>query len=141
MTELKKILIENNYSIYTSNGYYSFDNGIKPILSKMKEDPYFFKDLIVVDKVIGKASAMLVFLSKVKKIHALLLSEDGKKVLEDHQIEYSYDKLVEHILNNNMDGICPMEDCVKDIDNLQDAFIALKEKVAILMQNKTLDKQ
>ena len=46
--------------IYTSKLH-----GIGPIINPMKEDIYYFEDAIVVDKVIGKATAMLLILSKV----------------------------------------------------------------------------
>ena len=134
MRDLKKKLIENDYSILTSNGYHSFDKGIKPVLSKMREDKFFFKDLYVVDKVIGKASAMLLTLSGVKEVYALLISKAGKEVLEKYQVTYYYDNLVDNILNDAKDGLCPMETTVEDIDDLEEAFIALKEKVASLMK-------
>ena len=51
--------MEKQYSILASNGYYSFEGGIKPIISKMIEDEHYFKGLSVVDKGVGKASASL----------------------------------------------------------------------------------
>lgn len=134
--ELKDILISNDYSIYASNGYYSKDNGIKPVLFRLNENKSFFKGLEVVDKIIGKASAMLLVLSGVKKVHALVLSATGKDIFEKYNIEYSYDELVPYIINRSGDGMCPMEITVKDIDNLQEAFVALNNKVKELSNDK-----
>ena len=128
---LKDELLTNNYSIIASNGYYSFDAGILPVLSKVNEDKDFFKDLSVADRVIGKASASLLAYSGVKQVYALVLSKAGQEVLEKYHIEYQYDELVDYIVNRKGDGMCPMEMTVKDIDNLEQAFIALKNKVAL----------
>ena len=123
--ELKDILISNDYSIYASNGYYSKDNGIKPVLFRLNENKSFFKGLEVVDKIIGKASAMLFALSKVKSVECIVLSKEGQQVLEKYGIAYTYEVLTEKIINRKGDDICPMEKAVKDIDDLNEALIAL----------------
>jgi len=127
----KEILIEKNCSIVASNGYFSYDSGIKPVISKIIEDRYFFKDLIIADKVIGKASAMLFAYSKAKKVFAFTLSKSGKQILDKYGIEYEYDKLVDYIINNKGDDMCPMEKTVKDIDDLNEAYEALYRKIAL----------
>lgn len=127
--DLKKTLLENNYSIIASNGYYSKDSGIKPVIFKINEKKDYFKGLEVADKIIGKASAMLLVLSGVKKIEAIVLSKAGKAILDKYQIEYTYEELVEYIINRKGDGMCPMEICVKDIEDLEEAYIALNNKV------------
>ena len=127
---LKETLLEKQYSILASNGYYSFEGGIKPIISKMIEDEHYFKGLSVVDKVVGKASASLLILSGVKDIYALVLSKAAKDMLEKYCIPYRFDTLVDFIENRNKDGMCPMEMTVKDIDDPVEAFVALKNKIA-----------
>ena len=127
--DLKQKLIEGDYSICASNGYTSYDKGIKPVIIPMNEDLYFFKDLIVADKLIGKASAMLLTLSGVKEVHTFTLSKAGKEIFDKYGITYSYDKLVEYIINREGTGMCPMEMTVKDIDDLKEAFAALNRKL------------
>ena len=85
---IKDELIKNNYSILTSNGYFSYENGIKPVINRLNEDINFFKGLVVVDKVVGKASAMLLCLSKVKEVYALVLSKSGEEILNSYQLLY-----------------------------------------------------
>lgn len=128
---LKDILLEKNYSIVASNGYVSFDSGIKPLIDKLNEDLYYFKDLEVADKIVGKAAAMLFSLSGVKKVYANVLSLAGKKILEENNIEYEYGELVDYIINRKGDGMCPMEMTVKEIDDPKEAFTALKNKIAL----------
>ncbi len=131
-------LKQNNYSLVASNGYYSCDSGIKPIINKMNEDIHYFKDLEIADKIVGKASSMLLILSGIKKINALVLSKQAKNILDKYNIEYTYEQLVEYIINRKKDGMCPMEETVKDIDDLNEAFIALNKKIIALTNSKQL---
>lgn len=129
-------LKEKKYTILASNDYYSFDNGIEPVISKLNENINFFKDLAVADKIIGKASAMLLVLSGVKQVYCLVLSKAGKDVLDKYNIEYYYETLTDYIVNRLGNGICPMEETVKDIDDLQKAYTALRKKVEELKNEK-----
>lgn len=117
------LIAKKNHEYYTSNL-----RGIGPILNPMKEDREFFKDAIVIDKVIGKATAMLLVLSQVKYIHAIVMSQKAKIVLETYHIDYTYDEIVEYIENRDQTGMCPMEQTVLGIDNLNEAYNALIEK-------------
>lgn len=119
----------NNYALIASNGYFSTDKGIKPILLKLNENIHYFKDLVVADKIIGKASAMLLVLSGVKEVNALVLSKSGKNILEKYGIAYSCEQLVEYIINRKGDDMCPMEKTVAGIDDLKQAYQALNAKV------------
>ena len=129
---IKKELLDNNYSLVASNGYHSSERGIKPVISKMNEDLYYFRDLIVSDKLIGKASAMLLCLSGVKEVYTVTLSKAGQEIFEKYGIPYHYDELVEYIINRKGDGMCPMEMTVKHLDDLHEAYEALNRKLALL---------
>jgi hypothetical protein len=129
-------LKQNNYSLVASNGYYSCDSGIKPIINKMNEDIRYFKDLEIADKIVGKASSMLLILSGIKKINAIVLSKQAKNILDKYNIEYTYEQLVEYIINRKKDGMCPMEETVKDINDLNEAFIALNKKITTMANSK-----
>lgn len=119
----------NNYALIASNGYYSTDSGIKPIISKLNDDLHYFKDLSVADKIVGKASAMLLALSGAKEVKTIVLSKSGKDILDKYKIAYTYEQLVDYIVNRKGDGMCPMEETVKDIDDLDLAYIKLNERI------------
>ena len=126
----KEILKKNNHSIVASNGYISDENGIKPVIVPMCEDISFFKDLEVADRIIGKASAMLLCLSGARKVYTPVLSRAGREIFDRYGVEVEYETLADYIVNRKGDGMCPMEMTVKDIDDLNEAFIALKKKLA-----------
>ncbi len=127
--ELKQLLLENSYSLVASNGYHSSDRGIRPVLMKLQETKDYFKDLDVADKIVGKASAMLLTLSGVRSVYALTLSKAVQEIFDKYHIAYQYDEMVDYIVNNAGDGMCPMEMTVKDIDDLEEAYAALARKV------------
>lgn len=125
---LQAKLNEGHYTLIADrNGEYytSYSRGIAPILDPMKDNQTFFKGAIVVDKVIGKATAMLLILSGVKFIYAYVLSQKAKEVLEQYEVSYEYQELVDYIVNRDRTGMCPMEETVYDIYDLNEAFEAL----------------
>ena len=128
---LKDILNEKNCSIVASNGYVSFETGIRPVIDRLNEDIYYFKDLSVADKIIGKASAMLLCLSGVKEVYAAVLSKSGQEIFDKYGVAYEYGELTDYIVNRKGDDMCPMEMTVKDIDDLKEAYEALNRKIAL----------
>ncbi len=54
--------------------------------------------LLLRDKIVGRAAALLIARLGFRRVHAGLLSEPGREVLEAHRIRYRYDRLVERIL-------------------------------------------
>ena len=132
LEQLKK----NNYAIIASNGYYSFDTGIKPVINKINERIDYFNNLSVADKIVGKASAMLLCLSGAKEVDCIVLSKTGKDILEKYGVIYKYEQLVDYIINRTHDDMCPMEKTVKDIDDLNKAYEALNNKLKSLTIEK-----
>jgi len=137
----KNKMIESELSCYAylKEGEYSSQySGIRPLLQPLNEDKTFFEDALVIDKVIGKSAAFLLIYGKVKKVHAFVMSEHAKNLLELHNIDYSYDKLVPYIENNIKTDMCPMEKTVLAIEDINDALIALNRKVDELMKKREL---
>ena len=86
----------------------------------------------VADKIVGKAAAMLFVLLNIKVLHAKTLSKAGKKVLEDNGTDFSYDVLTDLIINRTGDGMCPMENAVKDDISPAQALEHINETIAFL---------
>lgn len=135
LTQLKQIQKEHSYSLVASLNdtlYTSYGSGIKPVLSKVAKNKYYFENYTIVDRVVGKAAAMLFIRSKIGYLHANILSLSAKKILDYYQISYSYDTLVDYIKNRNNTGMCPMEETVLNVENLDEAFQLLLEKQKLL---------
>ena len=116
------VVIKDNTIIKTEYG-----SGIGPII-KMYESG-ILKDAFVVDKIIGKASAMILTLGGVKGCYGITVSRAAADWLKAHNTDVSYKECVELIANRTGDGICPMEQTVLDIDNEEAALSAVKRKL------------
>ena len=129
----KKLLNNSNNTCVAVKGnqvYKSNLKGILPIITKLKENPLFFQEADVADLVIGKAAALLLIYGKVGSIYARLISEHAIKVLDKYQIPYEYEKKVPFIMNRNKSGMCPMEETVLSIDNSEQAYNMLLQKIS-----------
>ncbi|MFV0392832.1 MAG: DUF1893 domain-containing protein [Coprobacillaceae bacterium] len=135
----KELLIKEGYTLVGVKEdivYTSTFNGIRPIMDKVKDNALYFKDYEIADKVIGKSAALLLVRSQVKSIDALVLSEHAKTLLDTYKIPYTYDTLVPYIINRNKDGMCPMEESVISITDLEEGFKALQATLKRLQGGK-----
>lgn len=131
LTQLQTMLNEYNYTLVAKIGeriYTSSQRGVAPILNPMKEDINFFKDADIVDKVIGKAAAMLLIKAQIHHLHTHVISQHAIDILDMYHMSYSYDQCVDYIINRQGDGMCPMEETVLSITDLDEAFDALCQK-------------
>lgn len=131
INDLKDILLKdsNTIVIYKSDAsiVVSKDRGVVPLMNLLKEDKTQLEDSIVVDKVIGKAAALLMAYAGVKEVYTPIISSPALKVFKNHNIVIHYDKEVERIVNRKGDGLCPMETLCLDIEKPEDAFLRIME--------------
>ncbi|MFR7592379.1 MAG: DUF1893 domain-containing protein [Longibaculum sp.] len=136
---LQEKLKSEDYTLVAQIGdhlYTSKLRGIGPIINPMKDNQLFFQDAIIVDRVIGKAAAMLLVLSQVQYVYAYVLSQKAKDILDAYHIDYDYEELVDYIINRDHSGMCPMEATVYDMTDLNEALLALTIKQKELMKQQ-----
>jgi hypothetical protein len=104
-------------SIYTSNR-----PGLAPLLEWL-DVGVNLSGYSAADKIVGKASAMLLLLVKVKEVYTPVIGRAGAELLSRHGVSVSADTLVEYITNQQKTGPCPMEMAVEKID---DPILAIK---------------
>lgn len=118
LEEIKEILEEKEASLvvcYKNEEIKAyFQNRIKDIKDILKEDKNAMQGAIIADKVIGKVAASVLTVSGVKAIYAKVMSKYAIPVLEENNIKYEYENLVEYIINQDKTGMCPMENKYKD---------------------------
>lgn len=110
-------------------------NGIKPLNWWLK-DGCRFEGFSAADRVIGRAAAFLYVLLGVKEVYADVLSESAVPVLDRFGISWSYREKVKNIMNRTGDDLCPMEKIALEYEEPEDAYDALKVKIAELMAAK-----
>ena len=121
--------LENHSLLVYKDGNIVFqdEHGIQPLLIQIKKKG--LKNAIAVDKVIGKAAALLMVYGKVKQVHTNIIAKDAIPVFEKYKVEYSYNEVVDYIQNNKKDGLCPMEQKVLKVNSPKKAYkIFTKQK-------------
>jgi len=119
--ELIDLLGEHSLLVY-QKGKISFqdEHGIQPLLIQIEKKG--LKNAIAVDKVIGKAAALLMVYGKVKQVHTNIIAKDAISVFKKYKIKYSYHEVVDYIQNVKKDGLCPMEQKVLNVDSPKKAY-------------------
>lgn len=80
--------------------FYSNRSWLHPLFELevfLQEHEYNPAELIVKDKIVGKAAALLMIYINIGRIEAQLLSEVAKDTLEHFKIPFTYGKLVDRI--------------------------------------------
>ena len=87
------------------------------------------------DLIVGKAAAMLFVKAGIVSVFGTVMSEAALHYLEQHGIPAEYDTLTEKIINRRGTDICPMEKTVAAIDDAEQGYAALKQKIKELKQS------
>lgn len=104
-TQDKKLVIaKDNEIIYSSD-----ENGIKPLFLAYKSLNNNIRGASCADRVVGKAASMIYKNLNIKSLYCDIISEVGKKILEDMGIEVTSVQVVEYIKNRDKTDMCPVE--------------------------------
>ncbi len=96
----------------------SDDEGLRPLFGVINSSGLsLLEDTVVVDKLVGKAAALLISYFMAKEVHCIVLSISAKKVLEHQGIQHYWETLTPMILNRTGTGICPFEKAVMGVDD------------------------
>ncbi len=101
------------------------ERGVSPVMELYESGE--LKGAYVVDKIIGRAAAMLLILGGAEGCYGVVMSKGAKELLKTHGIGAGYETLAEFIQNRSGDGVCPMETAVKNISDPKDGYTALKK--------------
>ncbi len=132
----KNILTENGYTcVLHANGktYYSTQRGVKPLIEFL-ESGDDFRGFCAADKTVGAGAAHLYVLLGVTSVWANVMSEEGKKVLEQNHISVFCEQLVPYIINRAGDGVCPIESAVNGIACSTQALTVIKQTLQKLQK-------
>ena len=108
--------------------------GIGPVLKLYDEGA--LKDAFVVDKIIGKAAAMILTEGGVKRCYGLTMSRAAYDWLTAHGVKADFRECVDVIINRAGDGMCPMEETVLNMNDAKEGIEALRRKRAELIASQ-----
>ena len=113
-------------TVYTSDA-----RGVAPLLDWLDRGMRL-DGFSAADKVVGRGAAFVYVLLGVRRVHALVMSQMAREVLEAHGIEASWDSCPPRILNRDRTGFCPIETAVEGITEPQKALEAIRARLAQL---------
>lgn len=123
---LNLIILKNGKTIYTSKR-----EGMQPLLEAINSIGLTnLKESIVVDKIVGKAAALLICYFKAKETYSITLSVRGKEVLNKHGIKCYAETTIQEIRNRLGTDICPFEKSVLDVEEPEEGYKRLLSKRA-----------
>lgn len=129
LNKAKEILFTKEYTCVLCRGNILFTStrrGVKPLVAWLEENENF-RDFCAADKIVGKATAFLYVLHKVKAVYANVISKSALQVLTEHNIKTEYKELVDNIVNRQGNGICPFEAAVLDIADPTVAYTTIRK--------------
>jgi hypothetical protein len=121
----------NSLMIY-KNGELIFESslsGIRPHLKAINDLGNKLEGTLMVDKILGRAAAFLVIYSKAAEAITAIISTPGKIMLEKYGVKFSFKEEVPHIKMKNGVIYCPFERMVQGIEDPDEAYHAIVEKM------------
>lgn len=115
------VIIKDNEMIRSLNG-----RGVSPLITIYENEPQVMQDSYIIDKIIGKAAAMIIMLGGAKKVYGEIMSVSGYDFLQEQGCTVDYGQKVEQIVNRSGDGMCPLEKSILNIEDPEKAYQQLK---------------
>ena len=101
--------------------------GVADLFDAVTSHPDFMRGASVADKVIGLGAAFLLVKGGVAEVYAEVISRPAVSKLQDAGINLSYGKTVDHIINREGTGICPVERLTANAESPDEAWKLIKE--------------
>jgi len=121
------VFIKNDKIVLTKTRF-----GVGAALEAFENDRELVNGADVVDKIVGKGAGMIFALCGVQSVYALVISKSAIEVLHQNGIDVGWEKCVDFIKNKNGDDVCPIEQCVANISNLQEGLEAIRHCISKL---------
>ena len=107
--------------------------GIRAALQLHDRQPQLLRGACVVDRIIGRASALVFADGGAAAVYGQVMSRAAQAELQARGIACRAGELVDGIVNRQGTGMCPMEQAVLNITQPEPALAALRQTVARLM--------
>lgn len=92
-------------------------SGMKPLLETIRLlGRTRLRGTIVVDKIVGKAAAILMAYFRPSEVHCRTLSRRAEGILARYGILYHAEEIVPEICRPGTDDLCPFEEAVLDVE-------------------------
>ena len=107
--------------------YRSVRSGIAPLIEAVnKLGVRSLSGSTVIDKIVGKAAALIISYFQAREVYTHLISRAATKVLDENGIAFYFEKLTDQIKSKNGLSICPFELAVEEIDEPKVGYETLR---------------
>ena len=97
-------VFEDNKLVFTSK-----KGRLLPLLEYIEDFAPYHRDVVIFDKIMGRAAALLCVKASCREVHSPLGSQLAIEALDKHGIEYHLTQIVPHIQQADQKDMCPME--------------------------------
>ncbi len=116
------LIMKENVTVFASR-----EEGMKPLVEAIHQVGLpRLANTIVLDKIVGKAAALLISYFQAQEVHCLVLSTRAQTVLDMHRIPYTAEQLTPEILNRWGTGLCPFEQAVRDVEDPHEGYARVR---------------
>lgn len=140
LKEARRLIDSGEYSCVVIRGgeiiHKADGRGVSPLLHLCREEPEKLRDSLVIDRVIGKAGAMILQRGGVGAVFGELLSKSADAFLTEYGIPHGCGRCIDVVINREGNGICPIERSVLHTDDPEEGYRAIVETVNKLMAAK-----
>jgi len=101
----------NSLQVYEGNKliFASSKDRLLPLLEYIDRFAAYHQQVVVFDKVVGRAAALLCAKADCREVYSPLGSQLAIKALDEYGIKYHLTKVVPYIQQLNHEDMCPME--------------------------------
>lgn len=119
--QLTFVIVKDGETIFETKGH-----RISGFLTAIEQLGEKLNKAAVADKVAGKAVALLCVYAGVAAVYAEVLSKNAKDVLRQNSVTHEWKHLVDNILNEEKQDLCPFEKEAANLTNPNEAYVKFK---------------
>ena len=138
LKKAKRTLDEGSHTLVLCSDTQTYTDtarGVAPLLSFV-DNGKSLRGFCAADKVVGAGAAYLYVLLGAEEVYANVISQRAKEILDSAAIPLFYGEIVDHIVNRQKNGPCPIEAAVSGAADEHDALVLIKTKLKELSKQK-----
>ena len=129
MSALVALLDKGDTTLVVDNGRVTTytGRGVSDLHWLLTDHPHMLQGARVADKIVGKGAAALMILGGVRELYTPVISRLALNLLSGYDINTTYDKVIDHVVNRDKTGWCPVETLCRDLATPKECLAAITE--------------
>ena len=129
MSALVALLDKGDTTLVVDNGRVTTytGRGVSDLHWLLTDHPHMLQGARVADKIVGKGAAALMIIGGVRELYTPVISRLALNLLSGYDIKTTYDKVIDHVVNRDKTGWCPVETLCRDLATPKECLAAITE--------------